>query len=142
MSMEALRAWRFTHPDAHTGQVGGLSISTRGRVQLVHGDAAVRQSIMLLLSTMPGERVGRPDYGCPLQWLIFSPNDDTTAGLAIHYVRQSIERWETRAEILRLDAGYRPNAPEVLDIYLRYRVRGSLTVDEIESALDLVGEGA
>jgi hypothetical protein len=30
----------------------------------------------------------------------------------------------------------------VLDIYLRYRVRGSLTVDEIESALDLVGEGA
>ena len=42
----------------------------------------------------------RPDYGCELHRLVFSPNDDTTAGLAIHYVRRALERWEPRVEVL------------------------------------------
>ena len=50
---------------------------------------------------------------------------DTTAGLAIHYVRQAIARWEPRVEVVHLDAGRNPDAPETLDIFLRYRVRGS-----------------
>ena len=53
---------------------------------------AVRQSILMLLSTRPGERVMPPDYGCPIHRLVFSPNDATTAGLAIHYVRHSLLR--------------------------------------------------
>ena len=53
---------------------------------MIAGDAAIRQSIILLLTTTPGERVMRPDYGCPLHRLMFQPNDATTAGLAIHYV--------------------------------------------------------
>ena len=40
----------------------------------------------------------RPGYGCHLFRLAFAPNDDTTAGLAIHYVRQALERWEPRIE--------------------------------------------
>ena len=68
-------------------------------------EASVRQAILLLLSTRPGERVMRPTYGCDLHRLVFSPNDDTTAGLAIHYVRQALERWEPRIEVIRLDAG-------------------------------------
>ena len=51
---------------------------------------AVRQALFLLLSTTPGERLMRPGYGSRLHRLVFAPNDDTTAGLAIHYVRQAI----------------------------------------------------
>jgi hypothetical protein len=36
----------------------------------------------------------RPDYGCELLTLAFAQNDDTTAGLAVHYVRRAIERFE------------------------------------------------
>ena len=68
------------------------------------GDEAVRQSILLLLSTIPGERVMRPTYGCHLHRLVFWPNDDTTAGLAIHYVRRAVERFEPRVEVIRVDA--------------------------------------
>lgn len=82
----------------------GIALTPAGRIAMTSGDDAVRQSIILLLTTIPGERVMRPDYGCPLHRLMFSPNDATTAGLAIHYVRQALVRFEPRVEIVSLDA--------------------------------------
>ena len=71
---------------------------------MVDESGSVRQAILLLISTTPGERVMRPNYGCALGRLVFSPNDDTTAGLATHYVRQALLRWEPRIQILQLEA--------------------------------------
>ena len=120
-----------------TGAQTGPVPSAAGGVELVHGDAAIRQSIMLLLTTVPGERVMRPDYGCPLHRLMFWPNDATTAGLAIHYVRQAIRRFEPRVQIVHLDAGGHPDDPAVLLITLRYRVRETGTVDSIDASIAL-----
>ena len=61
----------------------GLCLTAAGGAAMVAGDALIRQSLMLLLATVPGERVMRPDYGCPLDRLMFAPNDATTAGLAV-----------------------------------------------------------
>lgn len=135
--------WRFLHPDLDASeQEAGFRLSARGSIERVEGSALVRQAILLLLSTVPGERVMRPEYGCDLYRLLFSPNDDTTAGLAIHYVRQAIERWEPRAEILEVDAARNRERPELLDIFLRYRVRATQHVEDLVFSLDLVeGEG-
>jgi phage baseplate assembly protein W len=124
-------------PQLGLGAQTGPVPSSTGGLQLVSGDAAVRQSIMLLLTTIPGERVMRPDYGCPLHRLIFWPNDATTAGLAIHYVRQAIRRFEPRVQIAHLDAGPDPNDPAVLLITLEYRVRETGTVDRIDAQVGL-----
>lgn len=121
------------------GAATGLMLSPQARVAMAQGDALIRQSIMLLLTTRPGERVMRPDYGCSLHRLLFSPNDATTAGLAIHYVRQAIARWEKRIEIVRLDAGPDPQSPGVLAIALDYRVRESGTQQRLDLALPLDG---
>ena len=95
MLPERYRGWRFNHPDFDTtAERSGLENGPTGGVEMVTDDAAVRQSLLLLLSTVPGERVMRPEYGCNLHKLIFAPNDDTTAGLAVHYVRQAVERWD------------------------------------------------
>jgi phage baseplate assembly protein W len=120
----------------------GLVLSPAGRLSGVGGHEAVRQAIILLLTTIPGERVMRPGYGCPLHRLMFAPNDATTAGLAIHYVRQSIKRWEPRIEIVRLDAGVDPAAPSQLTVSLDYRVRGNNQPGQLDFALDLRGEAA
>jgi len=131
---------RFRHPDADAAEeAAGLGLSARGGLALVHGDDAVRQSILLLLSTIPGERVMRPTYGCHLHRLVFWPNDDTTAGLAMHYVRQAVERFERRAEVLRVDATRDPDRPERLDLVLAYRVRATASAQELVVALDLQG---
>jgi phage baseplate assembly protein W len=136
-------AWRYVHPDldAHE-EFAGLQIASTGGIGTVDESDSVRQAILLLLSTIPGERVMRPEYGCNLFLLIFSPNDNTTAGLAIHYVRQAAERWEPRIAIESVDAI--PNTADQarLDIILVYRLRATSQTETISFSLDLAGGGA
>ncbi|GAB3271146.1 hypothetical protein GCM10027426_05970 [Microbacterium lacusdiani] len=105
----------------------------------MRGADAVRQSLILLLSTVPGERVMRPDYGCELARLVFWPNDDTTAGLAIHYVRRAVERFEPRVVVLGLDAGAAPDAPDRLQVVLDYHPRLGGPADRLVASIPLQG---
>ncbi|MGH9245615.1 MAG: GPW/gp25 family protein [Acidimicrobiales bacterium] len=134
------RAWRFLNPGLDpAGVPGGLGVAPTGGIAMVDEDESVRQAILLLLSTIPGERVMRPRYGSYLHRLVFAPNDQTTAGLAIHYVRQAIERWEPRVEILSIDANPHPEAPERLVVQLDYLVRASQLTGVLTYLLDLSG---
>ena len=136
------RAWYFRHPDFDPAgnTSAGLQISPTGGVAMIEDDEAIRQALLLLLSTTPGERVMRPEYGCSLDRLVFAPNDESTAGLAIHYVRQAITRWEPRVDIIHLDALPNPNDPTKLIIELRYIVKSTRRPNELAFALDLAGE--
>src|SRR5690606_2064990 len=60
MTAPRYNAWRFGHPDLGSADEVGLRLGPAGGVEMVAGDASVRQAILLLLSTMPGERVMRP----------------------------------------------------------------------------------
>ncbi len=152
------RAWRFVYPGLDPSEIApGLHFSASGGVDTVQYNDSVRQALLLLLSTRPGERVMRPDYGCDIHRLLFSPNDDTTAGLAIYYVQQAIDRWEPRIDVLRLDAGraqtsplaYDPSldqaadalGPEFLVITLHYRVRVTRFVEMLTFSLNLAEGG-
>lgn len=143
MSTAFYRAWRFFHPDFDfAAKAAGLQVSNRGGIEMVEGKSSVQQAVLMLLSIRPGERVMRPNYGCDLHRLVFSPNDDTTAGLAIHYVRQAIERWEPRIEVTRLDArrSADDSRPGILEIHLEYRVRATQQRETLVYAFDLTGE--
>lgn len=141
--MKPIRGIRFE--GAGLGERGGAGAATgpatspSGALLTVEGDDAIRQSLLLLLTTAPGERVMRPDYGCPIHYLSFSPNDATTAGLAIHYVRQAVARWEPRVDIVHLDAGADPEDPGRLTVTLEYRVRASGEVRELVLTVALDG---
>lgn len=137
MSEPRDRAFRFVGAGFETGAHGGLTLTAAGGAAMVEGDESIRQAILMLLSTTPGERVMRPAYGSRLHRLLFMPNDDTTAGLAIHYVRQALLRWEPRVEVLDVDAQADPDASWRLNILLRYRVRASLGIGTIAYSIDL-----
>ncbi|MFO8089577.1 MAG: GPW/gp25 family protein [Desulfatiglandaceae bacterium] len=141
MKAPLYRAWRFVHPDFDIEQSrAGIQISSTGGIQMVAEQAAVRQSILLLLTTAPGERVMRPNYGCDLQKLVFSPNDATTHGLAIYYVRRALQRWEPRIDILRLDAEADGKDPGRMDIVLEYRVRKTAQRENLIISVPLTEE--
>jgi Bacteriophage baseplate protein W len=110
--------------DPGSGETG-LILDPSGRLEMVSNLESVEQSLALLLSTRPGERVMRPQYGCDLHGLVFAPNDDTTAGLAAHYVRKAVQTWEPRVELLAVDAVRDQAAPYVLNITLSYRLRST-----------------
>jgi len=146
MSVARYRSFRFVLPSVlwreedRPTQSAGLQVGPTGRIDMVEDDEAIRQAILMLLATSPGERVMRPDYGCLLRRVIFSPNDDTTAGLAIHYVRIALERWEPRIEILRLDATADPERTGRLEVVLDYRVRATQAAQSLRIPIDLGGE--
>ena len=134
----AIKAWRFNHPDFDYGTANtGLSVSATGAVAMVEGERAIRQSLLLLLSTRPGERINRPGYGCDLHKLLFMPNDATTHGLAIHYVRQAIGRWEPRVRIVRLDAKANREDGGRMEILLNYQVLDGAFNDELLMSIRL-----
>ena len=134
---------RFIHPDLDSPKHGiGIVTTPAGRLEWVWGEQTVRQALLLLLSTRPGERVMRPEYGCDLYRLVFEPNDETTAGVAIYHVRRAIERWEPRVEILDLDAGPDPEDPGRLEIVLQYRVRFFPETHRLRWSVPLSGDGA
>jgi uncharacterized protein len=135
-----VRGIRFAHPDLDPGEPSGLRVAAAGGLGVVEGADAVRQALLLLLTTRPGERVMRPTYGCDLHTLVFAPSDGTTEGLAIHYVRSAIERWEPRVEIVRLDAMSAAEEPGRLDVLLEYRARATQWTDHLEFSLSLTGD--
>ncbi len=139
MAAPRYRAWRFLHPDLDAAEdFCGLRTSTTGGIDMVDGERSIRQAVLLLLSTRPGERVMRPDYGCDLYKLAFDPNDQTTAGLAIHYVRRALEQWEPRIDILSLDATQNPDDPSRLDVLLEYRMQRTAMPGRLVFTLDLL----
>ena len=145
MTRSVWRGVRFLIPGFDSPSSGGdygLSINPRGALDSVADRAAVRQALLLLLLTRPGERVMRPTYGCELFKLIFWPNDDTTAGLAMHYVREAIARWEPRIDHVRVDATRNLDDSARLDITLEYRVRSTGEEDRLAVQLDLQGSTA
>lgn len=138
MTTPGPRAWRFVfHPLADRTGDGGPVVSARGGIELVDEADAVRQAILLLVATRPGERVMRPEYGCHLFRLAFAPNDDTTAGLAMHYVRVAIARWEPRVVVLEVDASRDAAQPSRLGVQLRYRLRGRAGAQQLAIGYDL-----
>ncbi len=144
MAKARYRSWRFQYPTlprpGEAAPVAGLRLHLRGGVEMVEDDQAVRQAILLLLSTRIGERVMRPDYGCMLHRLLFAPNDETTAGLAIYYVQRAIDLWEPRVVVLDIDAGRNIDVPSQLDIHLRYRVKATQQINDLDFSINLAGD--
>lgn len=59
----------------------------------------IHESIIQILSTRPGERFMRPEFGSRLKDLVFEQNDQVLKELIRHYVISAIKRWEKRVII-------------------------------------------
>ena len=92
---------------------------------MVSDDESVRQSIWTILSTAPGERVMRPNFGCGLAELVFAPNTPGTAGQIMSAVREALIQWEPRIDVLEVDAVPDDTQPNLLSIAVSYLVRST-----------------
>lgn len=77
-----------------------LHLNDQSHLATVADDANIRRSIRLILFTVPGERLMRPDFGCEIHSLIFHPCNDQTAATAERYVREALQMWEPRIEVI------------------------------------------
>jgi len=94
----------------------------KNRVAISRYVGSIEESIRIILGTSRGERVMRPDFGADLKRLVFSPNNTSTAGLAIFYVQEALRRWEPRIELLNVDADPDGDEANTLLITIDYRI--------------------
>jgi phage baseplate assembly protein W len=113
--------WKFKLGD---GADVGLGLEG-GRVARVADEELIRQSLWLILSTAPGERVARPEFGCGIHNLVFGNNDPETLGDVNHAVEEALSRFEPRIDVLGVDARPHATEPNLLVIQLQYAVRAT-----------------
>ncbi|EIV92960.1 GPW/gp25 family protein [Frankia sp. QA3] len=94
-----------------------------GAIAMTSGVDELEQAMYLILSTTPGERPMRPEFGCPLADYVFAPADSTTAGLIAFEVVRALTRWEPRIDVVDVDVTPDP-ADSTLWIDIGYAVRG------------------
>jgi uncharacterized protein len=100
------------------------AIGRSGAVRLVTGAEEIDAAIRLILSTMPGERVMRPDFGCAMWNVVFAPLTAGTLGLVEKTVREALDRWEPRISLDRVEADADHDRAAVV-IQLDYRIRAT-----------------
>ena len=66
---------------------------TRGHTAVTDSDGHIRDLIMQVLFTAPGERVNRPDFGSGLLQLLFAPASDELATATQFLVQGALQRW-------------------------------------------------
>jgi uncharacterized protein len=70
-----------------------------GSIALVTRDRELVEAIRLILSTLPGERPMRPEFGCRAGEHVFGLANASTAGQIAHDVRAALDRWEPRITV-------------------------------------------
>ena len=96
-----------------------------GRFGYLGGEEKIRQSIWIILSTAPGERQMRPEFGCGVHDLVFQPNTAAIRGLVQVRVREALARWEPRIDVLDVRVETDPGRRNELLIAIDYRVRAT-----------------
>jgi len=111
-----------------------FSIDPRGGATTVGGDDHVRDMIMQVLFTNPGERVNRPEFGCGLKSLVFMPNNPAIAAATQALVKGALQKWlerEIEVESVEADA---QDAAMVVTVAYRRRLTSERRVETFSVA--------
>jgi Bacteriophage baseplate protein W len=106
-----------------TGLAFPLGVDDRGRIALARGEIDVEQAIRIILSTAPGERPMRPEFGCAVHDCVFERIEADTLARIDQAVRVALDRWEPRIAIE--DIAFESRREGELLVHLRYRLRAT-----------------
>lgn len=93
-------------------------LSDKG-LDYLDGPAKVRQSMMIILETEPGERIMRPDFGCGLRRYLMKPNTSATHALIQHDVQRALSLWEPRIQLDSVEVS-KGDDPALVLIHIQY----------------------
>jgi phage baseplate assembly protein W len=100
-----------------------LQHDPRGGVALAHDEADVDQAVTIILSTAPGERPMRPEFGCAVHDCVFDRIDSETIGRVDHAVRAALDRWEPRIAVESVTLEQVDDS--IVHIHVAYRLKAT-----------------
>ena len=84
----------------------------------------INRSLQILLTTMIGERVMQPRYGCDLHQFVFEPINTSMITYMREIIRDAILYFEPRIKLLKLHLEPFENEGRI-DITLEYEIKGT-----------------
>ena len=102
-----------------------LQVDRRGALALAHDETDVDQAIHLILATAPGERPMRPEFGCGVHDFVFETIDAGTVAQMETEIRDALDRWEPRVEVVDVTFDLDGAGRGELAIEIAYRVRAT-----------------
>ncbi len=102
-----------------------MGVDRDGGLRLTRGPEDLDTSMRVILSTAPGERLMRPQFGCRIWELHFEPVNFNTLGLMDQAVRDALAQWEPRVEVTEVQCDPDPRDPYLVHIHIAYKIRAT-----------------
>lgn len=102
-----------------------MSVDSHGNIRLTSGPEELDTSLRVILSTAPGERLMRPQFGCKIWDLLFEPVNFNTLGLMEAATRDALTQWEPRVDVLDVTCTPDDRDTTLVRIAVSYRVRST-----------------
>lgn len=102
-----------------------------GRLATNSLEEHVRQSIVILLKSGKNERVMNPEFGAGLDRYVFSGMVATTELMVRNLVNEVLIRFEPRIDVLKVDTSLSREQPELINVFIEYRIRMTDSVDNL-----------
>jgi phage baseplate assembly protein W len=115
-----------------TGWTFPPTFTRRGHTAvLASGVEDVRQSLWVLFSTVPGERVMLPTYGCALWRMVFRSLTTTATTEIGAAVRRAVLEWEPRVDLQAVEVVADQALDGLVSISVSYVIRTTNTRDNL-----------
>lgn len=98
---------------------------------------SVRQSIQIILRTRPGERLMRPRFGGGLDRMAHEQNTLTVRRQIHDLITESLNRWEPRILLDRVDVWQAEDRPSAVRADIVYRIRRTNEQRQLGVTMDL-----
>jgi phage baseplate assembly protein W len=125
-----------------TGVAFPLRVDRQGGLALSSGDSDVQEAIDVILGTAPGERPMRPEFGCGIHNYIFETIDSATLAKMEYEIREALERWEPRIEVLDIEPDLSRVDEGVLTLDISYLLRATNDIRNLVYPFYMIPEGA
>lgn len=102
-----------------------------GLVASVAYEQDIRESILIILETAPGERVMRPNFGCGIHELVFAVVDSKLLQQVRSTVEEALRRCEARIDVLAVNVDEAATIEGKLLVEIEYRVRKTNQLDNL-----------
>jgi phage baseplate assembly protein W len=110
---------------------------SNGRLNYPTFEESVRQSIRVLLSTRPGEQLMRPGFGAGLQSFLHDQNTLTTRRRIRDLVTESLDRWEKRITVDRIEVRENEDEPTRIRVEIAYRLKRTGAAQQLGLTMEL-----
>jgi len=91
-------------------------------VSMVSDINDIEESIRIILSTTPGERIMQPEFGCDLKRLVFEKIDSTLIASLDHIIYHALLNFEPRITFLNTEVLEQNDLDGLLHINIHFKV--------------------